>query len=280
MIQVNHKALVMFLVVAMLLAVLMALVSTAGCITAAKNVGHELMKTPTPTPTPAPIPTTLPPTPRPTPEAIRTLAPHYVDPFDEGQRWEGQWFQWWRKDVQGINGEGTKDLNVGVIVYRHAFLDSYTWYNAAMGNYYVQEPPEGSRYFVVWVHEQMIGNTTEFDPSMWIFDEKDFTLQVKQQMIPWSIGEHNLVNRILEFDNYNDYYNTVRTGPFGYRIRFTGHAPETGGYEIEKQGWLRMGEGNAADGYLIYEVPKETMEEDILLIGSFATFGSAWWRFI
>lgn len=275
--KINYGGISLFLVISVLLVMLMLMVLSTGCVTAAKNIGREIMKTPVPTPTPTPIPTTLPPTPRPTPAGIPTLAPYYVDPFAPGQRWEGQWFQWWRKDVQGINGEGKKDLNVGVIVYRHAFLDYYTWYNNAIGNYYLQRPPKGYRYFVVWVHEEMIGNTTEFDPSMWVMDE--FSLQYGLSTTTHEI-EHNPVNRILEFDNYRDYYNTVTAGPFGYQIIYTGNSPATGGYTALEIGWLRMGEGNAIDGYLIFEVPEKTQLEDIQFLGNFATFGSAWWRFV
>ena len=84
---------------------------------------------------------------------------------------------------------------------------------------------------------------------------------------------------IQELDNYHDYYDTVIAPPFGYVRRYSGHDPETGGWIAEKPGILRMGKGNALDGYLIYEVPDTTMESDFLLTGNFATFGSAYWRF-
>jgi hypothetical protein len=278
--KINYGGISLFLVISVLLVMLMLMILSTGCVTAAKNVGREIMKTPTPTPVPVTVPTTAPPTPRPTPEAVKTIAPYPVDPFVPGQRWEGQWFQWWRKDVQGINSEGKKDLNVGVIVYRHAFLDYYTWYNAEMGNYQVQKPSKGNRYFAVWIHEEMIGNTTEFDPSMWIFDQDSFYLQVYDQIIPYNPEVHNPVLRILEFDRMYDYYDTVTAGPFGYRVQYQRSESDSAGYMAIPQGWLRMGEGNAADGYLIYEIPERTMEEDLQLIGTFATFGQASWRFV
>jgi hypothetical protein len=278
--KINYSGISLFLIISVLLVVFMLMILSTGCVTAAKNVGREIMKTPTPTPVPVTVPTTAPPTPRPTPEAIRTIAPYPVDLFVPGQRWEGQWFQWWRKDVQGINGEGKKDLNCGVIVYRHAFLDYYTWYNPSLGNYQVQKPSEGKRYFAVWIHEEIIGNTTEFDPSMSIFNENDFFLQIKDYVIAYNPEVHNPVVRIREFDRMYDYYDTVTAGPFGWIVTFTGHNPDTGGYAAHQIGWLRMGEGNAADGYLIYEIPEGTMEEDLQLIGTFATFGQASWRFV
>lgn len=290
MINVNYPSIAWLVMATIMLTLVMLFTLNAGCITAGKEISREVKNTILPPPTPTPIPTVtpLPPTPRPTPEGIKKIAPVYVDPFMDGQRWEGQWFQWNRKDVQGINGEGKKDLNVGVIVYRHAFLDNYTWYNNAMGNYYVQEPGEGNRYFVVWVHEEMIGNNTEHDPSFWIFSWDHFYLQIHDYPM-WGgytimnsamNDSYNPVNRILEFERYYDFYNTVRAGPFGYIVRYTRHNPETGGYAAEEIGWLRMGEGNACDGYIIYEIPKKTQIEDLTLIGQFETFGSPYWRFV
>jgi hypothetical protein len=276
--EFNRTAFITFLMIATLLVMIMSLVLTAGCITAAKSLGKEIMKTPTPTPTPVPTPrpTTLPtPTPIPT---VPTLAPHYVDPYLHGERWEGQWFKWLRKDVQGINGEGTKDLHVGIIAYRHAFMDKYTWYNNAMGQYYEEKAPEGYRYFIVWVHEEMIGDNTTFDPSMWAFDEDAFRLQNKDQLIRVETT-HNETSRIREFDNYYDYYNTVTAGPFGYNTIFTGANPETAGYVADRVSYLRMGKSNSIDGYLMFEIPKDTKPEDLLLLASFSTFGTAYWRF-
>lgn len=255
-----------------MLTLVMLFMLNSGCVTAAKQIAADALATPVPTTTPpTPTPTPIPTTP-PTPKAIETLAAHYVDPFVQGERWEDQWFKWKREDVQG-----NKDLQVGVVEYRHAFLDYYTWWNAAMGNYQVQKPAAGNRYFVVWVHEEMIGENSTYDPSMWIFDETSFRVQVKGQIYsPDTV--HNPVNRIRELDRQYDFYDTVITGPFGWQVRYSGFNPETAGYVAERKGWLRLGQGNAVDGYILFEIPKDTMESDILVLGSFSRFGNAYWR--
>jgi hypothetical protein len=280
MMDINYKGILWFFAIAlMLIAVMAAMVASSGCVTAAKNIYKDAVKTPTPTPTPLPTPTPTPkPTPLPTPASIPTLAAHYVNPFTPGERWENQWYQWRRLDVQGINGEGKKDLWVGIVAYRHAFLDRYSWYNNADGNYYSQIPSDGNRYFVVWVHEEMLGNDSSWDPSFWAFDETAFRVQVGNQMIAPD-ESHNPVNHILEFDNFHDYYDAVIAPPFSWNIRYTGHDPATGGYAATRQGWLRWGKGNAIDGYIIFEVPKGTYEKDVILLGAFSTFGNAYWRF-
>lgn len=268
-----------FIVTCMLLALMTAIVLSTGCITAAKNTAKEIMKTPTPTPSSVPTPTPSPtPTPIPTPASIPTLAPHFVDPLMHGERWEGQWFKWMRYDVQG-----EKDLNAGIIVYRHAFVDRLTYFNQLWGQYYPFEPSEGNRYLVIWVHEEVFGTNGTSDPSMWAFDSDDFRLQINgalQVNVMPVLPQYT----VLEFDSYYTYSDGVNRGaiiapPFGYVRRYSGHDPETGGWIAEKPGILRMGKGNGLDGYMIFEVPESTMEDEFLLTGNFATFGSAYWRF-
>jgi hypothetical protein len=278
MIEINYKRILILMGFALIMICLMAFVLTAGCVTASKEAYRELTATPVPTPIPEPTSTQAPYvwTPEPTPAGIEPLLEEYIDPFSPGLRTEGQWYKWYRADVQGL-----KDMQIGIIIYRHRFLDRYTWYNAATGNYFTQKPTIGNRYFAVWIHEEMIGETPQEDPSFWAFDDRAFALQVKDQLIT---SETNLTylpaNRIREFDEYTDYYDTVTAPPFGYYIRYTGTSPGTAGNVAEKLSVLRMGKGNAHDGFILYEVPRETQLRDVQLLGEFGTFGSAAWRFV
>jgi len=214
-------------------------------------------------------------TPTPIPEAIPTIEQKYVDPFEPGQRWVGQWYNWYRSDVQGL-----KDMQIGVVAYRYKFMDKYTWWSPSTGNYFTAIPAPGMRYCVVWVHEEMIGVNITNDPSFWAFDDHAFAIQVKDKIYKSQINEtYNPVVTIKELNQYTDYYQTVTAPPFGYYIRYTGHNPETGGFAAEKIGVLRMGKGNAHDGFILYEIPKDSQPKDIMFVGEFGTFGSAQWRF-
>jgi len=230
-----------------------------------------------PPPPPPPPPITPTPTPTPTPEltpaALPTLKTVFVDPFTPGLRSEGQWYKW-----HWVDFEGKQDLKVGIIVYRHAWLDGYTWYNNALGQYMQEATPDGMRYFIVWVHEEMLGNTTEYDPAFWGFDESAFILQLNGTFVNQSTT-HNPVNRIKEFNQKYDYYNTVTAEPFAWKIILIGrnHA-DTSGYVAQRYD-LRMGQGNAWDGYIIWEVPENTKDRDLMLLGQFQQFGHAVWTF-
>ena len=257
--------------VSLLLAVM---ILSTGCITAGKETYRQLTATPIPTPTPAPTPepTIVVITPEPTPEAVE-VQEDYVDPYAPGPRDFGQWYKFYRTDVQGL-----KDLNYGIIAYRWRFVDRYTWYNAAQGNYFTERAPVGTRFVAVWIHQEVFGTSPADDPSFWAFEDTSFGLQYKDRMAPQDT-EHNPVNRIKEFDDYTDLYKTVTAPPHNYLIRYTGRNPETGGFAAQKIGVIRMGQGNAIDGYLLYIVPKETQLRDLIFRGNFGIFGSAEWRF-
>jgi hypothetical protein len=237
------------------------------------------MVTYTPDPEPVPVnittpePTAIPTwTPEPTPAAIE-IQEEYVDPYASGERNFGQWFKFYRADVQGL-----KDLDYGIIAYRWRFLDRYTWYNAAQGNYFTERAPEGSRFVAIWVRQETFGTNISDDSSFWVFEDKSFALQVKDKLVPQDTG-HNPVNRIKEFDDYLDYTKTITAPPHNYYVKYTGHDPATGGFAAEKIGVIRMGPGNAIDGYLLYIVPKNTQVRDMIFLGNFGTFGSAQWKF-
>lgn len=231
---------------------------------------ENVTATPTPTPTPTPIPT---PPIETIPTAIATPKEKYVDPYQTGERYIGQWFKWRRFNVSGL-----KDMHVGVIVYRLAFLDSYTWYNAAMGQYYTETAGDGYRWAAVWVREEMFGNSDSEDPRMSYFDSRMFALQYKGQLIR-NDTTHTLTARIKDFDYMYDYRNTVTAPPFGYIITYRRGNPATAGYVAEELAYLRMGESNGIDGYILFRIPKEAKISDLVMLGQFGSFGHAYWRF-
>jgi hypothetical protein len=272
--EFNYKGVCALIGLILILICLMTLILSAGCITASKNIYIDITATPAPTPTPepTPVPTIEIITPEPTPAAIE-IQEDYVDPYASGERNFGQWFKFYRADVQGL-----KDLDYGIIAYRWRFLDRYTWYNAAQGNYFTERAPEGSRFVAIWVRQETFGTNISDDSSFWVFEDKSFALQVKDKLVPQD-ASHNPVNLIKEFDDYTDYTNTITAPPHNYYIKYTGHNPATGGFAAEKIGVIRMGPGNAIDGYLLYIVPKDTQVRDMIFLGNFGTFGSAQWKF-
>ncbi len=204
---------------------------------------------------------------------LPTLSQHFVDPYLPGERWERQWFKFQRSNASGL-----KNVDGGIVVYRHAYMDKYTWWNNAMGNYFEEYAPPGTRFCSVWIHEELFGDNIDDSATIWAFDNTSFELQYRNRFVPRDT-QYIAVNRIKEFDNQHDYYDIANTPPFGWTWVYTGQSPSTAGWEAQKIGYLHMGQGNAIDGYIIFLVPQIATDNDLLLVGNFAAFGQAYWRF-
>lgn len=215
-------------------------------------------------------------TPIPTPE----IKAHYVEPFSNGERWKGQWFKsvTMRKTNPLSNVSPMKQLEFGILIYDHKYLNSYTWWSDVNGQYYKEIPTPGYKFLFVWVHEEVFKDPKTNIPLMPGFDPSAFIVQYKQNLY-YNDTLYNPVNRILEFDTKGDYYQASRTSAFGYTRKYLGRITNAGGWFAEKNLDLYTGRGNSWDGYLIYQVPVSANDSDTILVGNFGSYGNAYWRF-
>jgi hypothetical protein len=232
---------------------------------------------------PAPIPTTLIPiaTTIPTPIPAPTIAAHTVDPYSQGERWEKQWFKnrGMRQTNPLFNESIRKPLDFGIVVYDHKFVNGYTWWSDIDGQYYKMFPKPGYKFLFVWVHEEVFGDSKTNIVLMPGFSAKSFVAQYKQALY-YNDTSYDPVNTILEFDAKPDYYKISRTSALGYiRIYIGFKKGERGGWIAENQEDLYTGQGNAWDGYIVYQVPASATDHDTLVVGNFGGYGNAYWRF-
>ena len=216
-------------------------------------------------------PLTTEPTPKPTVTVEPTSAYHNVDPFNGGERWQGQWFRW-----QWLNASGLQTANRGIVVYGHSYHDALTQWNSAWGNYLPILPPAGYRFLAVYVHQEDFGPD---DNGIWGYASPYFHLQYNQQLYSNWTGYDKTV-RIIELeDSHSDYYNIDRLKPYAINRIYIGKGHEsTGGYYYEDLWGLRSGKGNSWDGYILYLVPISITDSDIRIVGNFAG-ESVNWRF-
>lgn len=231
-------------------------------------------------------------TPTKIPVAIATIPPvptspikaKQVDMYADGERWEKQWF----KHVSMLKTNPLSDvapkkpLEFGVVVYDHKFLSSYTWWSDVNGQYYREIPRPGYKFLFVFIHEEVFGDSRTHIPNMPVFDESSFVVQIKQDLY-YNDTNYNPVNHILEFDTKGDYYGISRVAAFAYTRIFIGrsvrYGTQYGGWIAEKKIDMYTGQGNAVDGYIIYQVPTNATDNDTLLVGNFGAQGNAFWRF-
>lgn len=265
------------LIITALLFLTILMLVTSGCVTATKNTYANLMATPTTVPTPEP---TIEPEPTETPVVYVT-----EDPETFMQRTNGyhmrEWHQWFRNNVQGINGQGTKDLRTLVTVYSYKFMDSYHWWSVSWARKFVVKPDDREDQFLFVFVNMYSDDIFADDVRQYGMGCDHFLAQVDERLYPADLFEYP-ERRITEFDNLYTYDHVETPGPYGYLI-----VQEAGSGIISAQSkeWLMGGRSNAWDGYCQYQIPRYDIAgnpvnaSNVKIVGNFDNLGGvAWWK--
>lgn len=203
--------------------------------------------------------------------AIPTYEPVIESVADQMFRTNGHYlgdvFTWRRDDVSG-----TKDMIVHAMIYGYRFEPNYQWWSVSWGRYFIQVPEDGMKYAFVYAKVWMEGNSTNWDPRIYGFDTSHFKMQIGQTL--YDVDPSYLPPlRIKELEETWNGFNNTRIEPFGcLRINDAGKESCIFGQ------WIRMGNENGQDGFMVFQVPAATRPEDITILGSFRGFGDAWWQ--
>lgn len=268
--EFNSKDTVALILLGLVLVVWVGLVMSAGCVSAAKGVYRNAMATPVPTLVPTPMPTVN----------ITNISPVVMVTYVEGQdeymfrtngKRMGDWFEYKRENVEGL-----KDIHMRATVYASRFLDKYDYWSVSWGKYFIQLPSEGMKYLVVQARIELVGDTQEKDPRMWGPGQDHFKVQTNEI---WNNTytvdtEHVAGIRIKELEDVNDMTDTVKIFDYGYYRYVSWKGEES----VAELGYIRMGEGNAWDGFLLFQVPKDTRMKDIKVLETIDGIGSVWWQ--
>ena len=180
--------------------------------------------------------------------------------------------------ISRSNVSGLKNLNADVSVYAYRFLDAYnesaadTW---GTDFYWLRTPDPGQKFLFVFVKFEMLGTSGYNDPRMWGFDSHHFAVQYRGRIIQEDSGVTKCV-LIKEMENTFTSNDEARIIDYG-KLRVEDMQTPTNGISCDDLGFLRMGKSNAWDGYIIYQVPADATEKDLVVLGAFNGFGDAWW---
>jgi len=81
--------------------------------------------------------------------------------------------------------------------------------------------------------------------------------------------------RIIDLDNSWDYAHVQSPRPYGYKIK---QEAGSGIITAEKQETLYYGRSNAADGYIIYQVPEYADANNTKILARFGNQGEGIWE--
>jgi hypothetical protein len=214
--------------------------------------------------TPTPIPTS-------TPYIITTLMPMNID-----NRLDlGTWYNW-----KENNASGLQQMNVSATFYKYKELENFTYYDYNWGYDFNYTAPENTEYLFAFFHIESDNEITGKDTRMYLPQLRNFALQINDMMYyPVNFDYEHSNIRQLEYD-YN-MYDTEKIKPypysFGYEESNTTEKNVKAPVLVNHQ-WLYGGKSNSEDGYIIFNIPKDTNKRMIYLNADFWSFGTASWR--
>jgi hypothetical protein len=131
-------------------------------------------------------------------------------------------------------------------VYRYWMNDTYQWHSDADNRFYTQRPKAGNKYLLVFVNIENIGSDGYPYPTSHMIVVHNggnrYNVDTSHYLPDKSGNRKATPIEIQEIEQQSDYFNLERVEDYGYSHGTT-------------QDFVLPGQGNAIDGYLIYEVP-------------------------
>lgn len=178
------------------------------------------------------------------------------------------------------NALGNQDMKVTTIVYDYKFFDKLHWFNPAQYKYQEQLPTEGFKWCFVMIYVYMdneIGDDTRF----WMFNRSFFAVFDEESRYLSTHRDYPFQIRYKELENTPTFDGTMNVQAFKQQRLYsdnTDYSDSAGEYSDEMF-YLRGGKSNNIDGYLLFEIPENATEENLVVLGNFDSFGYSQWRF-
>lgn len=198
---------------------------------------------------------------------------YFASEYQEGIRKIKRPFSFYRDDVVG-----KQDMSIHISVYDYKIFNSYHWFNPQDYKYYEEHPiNRNNKFLFVFINvysDDVIGN----DVRPWYFDERHFGIQINDMLYMPIDFEKQL--RIRELENTYTMNDVERVEYYASDKIYSSASTyrKTAGETYNNITYIRGGESNNVDGYLVYEIPYSAKDEDLLAVGSFNAFGNAQWK--
>lgn len=170
-----------------------------------------------------------------------------------------------------------QDMKVTTIVYDYKIFEKLHWFNPAQQVYQEQLPDENMKFcfiFITVFMDDIIGD----DTRAWMFNRSYFGLFDGEIMryhmqYPYQI-------RYRELEQTPTFDNTGYVEAFKQKRLYSEeeYAVKTAGEYSDEVYYLRGGQSNAIDGYLLFEIPKDKTPDDLIVFADLSSFGFSRWR--
>lgn len=181
-----------------------------------------------------------------------------------------------------------KDMKITTIVYDYRLFDKLHQFNPETYKYEEISPDEGKQFLFVFVHtfmDDVIGD----DTRMWMFSGKSFVVyDGSQSYLPF---EYQVERRFRELENTYTFGHGYKVQAFKSFRQYSGlYEPSINTIEVSHDTlvgnageindeiyYLRGGESNAVDGYLLFEIAKDDTPDKLTVGAQFYSFGWSQW---
>ena len=154
-------------------------------------------------------------------------------------------------------------------LYRYWMNATYQWHNDMDNRYYTEKPKQGFKYLFVFVNIENIGKDGYPYPKssmIRVHNDGDVYYVDSTHYLPDKATDRKAIPvEIKEVETQSDYFNLERVEDYGYSHATT-------------QDFVYPGQGNAIDGYLIYQVPTSLKPEDTYVEIQFDSNDRAAWK--
>lgn len=199
---------------------------------------------------------------------------YFASEFQSGIRKIQNPFSFYRKNVTGL-----KDIKVTSFVYDYRIYNVLHWFNPSDYKYYEMSADSDKKFLFVF-YAMYMDDIAGDDTRFYIPNKRNYVVQsLKNNKLYYPIEYPNQL-RIEELEYAYDYTNTNKAQYFGQIRKYTRDlsASNTAGEISIEQNWLRGGLSNMQSGYILYEIPSEIKDEDLLAGINFYGYGNAWWK--
>lgn len=176
------------------------------------------------------------------------------------------------------NVEGLKDMKITTMVYDYRIFEELHYFEYANNKYKELKPTNPNNKFLFIFIRMVMDDIEGDDTKLWIVERNNFVVFDGKESYypkdyPYFYRFHEIEN-IATFDQstYIQDFKSLRL--YSRDLKYK----ETAGIYAKELYWLYSGESNALDGYILYEIPKETDVKDLVVMSNLHAFGNSNWR--
>jgi hypothetical protein len=228
----------------------------------------------------------------PTPDGIT----YYAGEYQNGTRLLSHPFSWYRTDVNLPNNS----LKISANVYDYRIFPNFHYkdldYSDSLNGIYAEQNPNSNDDEFLFVMVDIYADSTITNtPNVWLPKQNSYAIAISGvtyypvtypfQLQIKELEEHTTQQNDFFIGAYGQYKQYIKSG-YNHNELFNNGTvmPDTNsgiaGVTSQSLFYIPKGSSNMIDGYILFEIPKNTDLKDITVLGNFFSFGNAQWKLI